>query len=259
MIAIAVFTSNLRGGVLAGYIESGLLLVMNPFYLAIDSLLDKAHHTWNRYIFLMDVQDTNIRLNQELDQKEFQLNLVREKALSADKYRKLLEFPEFKEYRYLFADVVRKGSHSWETVLIINLGERDGIQNGYGVAADNGVIGQVVSTAPRMAKVLSILHPQSGVAGKSRQTGISGVVSGNGDGTCTFKYAHRFDRVLLGEKIITSGLDGMFPAGIPIGYVTRIEKHPEEIFQNVELQPGINLLKIEHAMVFIRHSIEVPS
>jgi len=257
LIAIAVFTSNLRGGMLANYIESGLLIMMNPFYIAVNSMLDKANHLWNRYVFLANVEEINIHLQEEIDQKNFQLNLFREKALSVKKYRNLLEFPEYPEYRYLLADIVRKGSHSWETVLIINLGEVDGLETGYGVASPDGVIGQIVSISPRMAKVLSVLHPQSGIAGKSQQTEISGVVSGQGDGTCIFKYAHRFDRVLMGERIITSGLDGMFPAGIPIGYVTRIEKNPEDIFQKVQLEPSINLLKIEHVMVFIRHSIEV--
>ncbi len=80
---------------------------------------------------------------------------------------------------------------------------------------------------------------------------VQGVVSGSGKGTCTMRFISRFDPVELGETVVTSGLDGAFPKGIPIGKVSGIEKDNNEIFQTLEIETDVNLNTVEEVIVFI--------
>jgi rod shape-determining protein MreC len=256
LAALAIFTSNLRGGEVARRIESVVLSIMSPFYSSIDWTADTVSNVWTHYIYLIDVQEENLRITEELSRSQAELTNIREHLAASDRYQHLLKQPFETERKRLLAKVVRRGKQTWNSVLIIGAGKLDGVQPFMGVTSLSGVVGQAVRIAPRISKVITLLHPQSGIAVILQKSRISGIVTGSGTGTCAMKFASRFDRIILGETVLTSGLDGAFPKGVPVGQVSRIERHPGEIFQTIEITPFVDLATVEEVVLFLPDSIE---
>ena len=248
--AVALFTSNLRGGFASQKIESTLLFCMTPFFQTTHWVEEHAKSAWLRYLYLIDLKDENMKLKMELEDARSRLYSLEESAIANERYRELLQFSRRLPRGKIMGDVIRKGNGSWDTILIVSAGQLEGVQSYMGAATADGVVGQVVRTAPRSSKIITFLHPQSGIAAQLQKSRIAGIVTGTGHGTCIFKFASRFRRIVLGETVVTSGLDSVFPEGLPIGQVSKIEKFPGEIFQQVEIIPFVDLSRVEEVVLF---------
>ncbi len=260
LTALAILSTNLHGGVVAGKIESILLALLTPVYSTVDYSLDKAVMIWEQYIYLVDLKQENLILREALGDQRSREYQYQEAVSAIERYRQILDFthrdPAHFHPHKIVADVIRQSNDSWNSTMLVNAGDIHGVQSAMGVATVDGVLGQVVRVGHNISKILSLQHPEAGVAARLETSGILGIVSGIGHRTCIFKFGSRFDRVILGELAVTSGLDGAFPKGIPIGRVSRIEKTPEEIFQKVEIIPLVDASSVEEVIIFLKEPIE---
>ncbi len=208
-------------------------------------------------MYLVGVQDENTLLRKNLNETRGKMAELANDAESARRYRDILGFTREFPARKLMADVVRSTSDTWNSTLLVDAGTRRGVQVAMGVASVDGVFGQVISVSPGISKIQSILHPDTGVSAILQKSRVQGVVSGTGRDTCHMKFSSRFDRIVLGEMAVTSGLDGAFPPNIPIGRVSRIEKGPGEIFQMIEIIPLVETATVEEVMIFFTESLEI--
>jgi rod shape-determining protein MreC len=256
LASIAVFTSNLRGGEISTRLETGILFLMTPYYNSIDFVVEKTILIWQNYIYLVNLRDESDRLETELVKARSDISELREQLLASDRLSELLQLFPDPPGRRIMADVIRRSQPTWDSVFFVNAGTLDGAAPFMGVACADGVVGQVVEVSPRVSKIITLLHPHSGIAALLQQSRVSGVVSGTGSGVCSLKFASRFDRVILGETVITSGLDNAFPKGLPIGQVNRIERLPGDLFQRVEIIPFVDLPSVEEVVIFLPSSSE---
>jgi rod shape-determining protein MreC len=256
LAALSILTSNLRGGFLANYVESSLMTVLSPMNIALDWCIESSISFFHHYIMLVDLREENEKLIDELENSHRQEVLLEEYSILTNRYRELLGFTETFHHQTLMADVVQKHLDSWNTVFTINAGSYHGIHPAMGVINKKGVIGQVTLTAPLTSKVISIMNPQCGVAAIMQQSRISGIVTGSGQGDCIMKYASHFDRIVLGETVLTSGFDDVFEKNIPIGQVSRIEKIPGEIFQRIQIIPFVDFSEVENVILILPRNPE---
>ncbi len=251
LAALSLYTANLRGGVVAERLESIVLSIMAPYYNTVNYIGESASRVWKNYFALINLRKQNDIMETELTKSRCEVSELRERLSTIERYNKLYcVFPEHTSRR-IIAAVIRRNRPTWDTVFMINVGELDGVKKFTGVASSGGVVGQVVETGPHISKIITLAHPRSGIAALLQKSRVSGIVTGTGTGKCTLKFAGRFDRVILGETVITSGLDGAFPKGLPIGRVSRIEKSPGEIFQKIEIIPFVDLPTVEEVVVFL--------
>ena len=110
-------------------------------------------------------------------------------------------------------------------------------------------MGRITDVASNASKVLLITDINSSVDALVQRTRTRGIVEGKGSGLCELKYVSSSDDIRPGDLVVTSGLCGTFPKGLPIGKVDRVEKDPVGLFQYVELSPSVNLNKLEEASV----------
>ncbi|MBN1355156.1 rod shape-determining protein MreC [bacterium] len=258
LAALSIFTSNLRGGEAARVIESIILSFMTPLYTSVDWVADYAVAVWTEYFYLVDLRRENTFLNNKLVELEIENIQLQEKLDEIRRLRMIFDMPEGTVHRRLPAGVVRRAQQTWNTVLIVNVGSLDGIRPYMGIASSNGVVGQVVRVAPRASKSITVLHPKAGISVILQKSRISGIVSGSGSGSCILKFISRFDRVVLGESVLTSGLDGAFPKGLPVGQVCRIERNPGEIFQKIEIMPFVDLATLENVVLYLPEAEVIP-
>jgi len=121
------------------------------------------------------------------------------------------------------------------------------------VVAKDGVVGQVIEAAPRTAKVLLIIDRNSAVDVMLQGRRTRAVMEGIGRrDTCILKYVPRTETVERGDRVITSGLGGIYPKGLLVGDVTGVWKEGYGLFQKVEIAPQVDFDRLEEVLVVRR-------
>src|SRR5579875_3706119 len=150
------------------------------------------------------------------------------------------------------AHVIGRDAGTLSRTLVIDRGERDGVTKGAAVLAPSGIVGHVFLAA----RVLLITDHNSGVDAVVQRTRARGIVEGQVDGGCVLKFVKRTEDVQVGDLVVTSGVDGIFPKGLPVGRVTAVDKRGQGLFQAVEVTPAVDPGALEEVLV-TRGPVEV--
>ena len=193
------------------------------FYGATDSATDIVNNPSKADLILenQDLKDEVARLEGEL--KDYNTIYQENK-----RYKELLGFTQTLEnVTYITTSITEKSTGDWFDEFTIAAGKDQGIQNGMVVYTTGGLVGRVVYTGANSAKVMAIIHDDSGVPALMERTRENGVVkpakNAKGDILQVFYLPAEAD-VQPGDKVITSGIGGVFPKGIVIGTVTEVSE-----------------------------------
>ena len=152
------------------------------------------------------------------------------------------------------ATVIGYDPSSWQRAIIVDKGSNDGAAPGMAVVSGSGLVGQITSVGRRSARVLLISDPLSGVDALIQGNRARGIVEGDGNGGCVWKFVLREEEVKIGDRVISSGLDGVFPRGLLIGIVTGVSSRPDSMFHDITLQPSVVMDKVESVIVVTEKS-----
>ena len=168
--------------------------------------------------------------------------------------RKLLNFKEKSVYPLTVAGVVGHDPSNLSSIIIIDKGKRQGIVGGCAVITNGGLVGRVVQAGSQTSKVLLINDINSGVAALIQRSRQKGLVSGTLARGVTLQYLLPDADIQISDLVITSGLSGLYPKGILIGKVIKIQEEVSrgEIF--AVIQPSANLTKLEEVLVVLATS-----
>ncbi len=204
---------------------------------------------WRTYIDLVDVRAENEILRRRVAELEHQ-NLRIAEILETD--RRLAELLKFRT-NFLgdaqAAMVIARDPFPAFGTVTISKGEADGVRKGMAVVSPQGVVGRILTTSAHSARVLLITDHNSGVDALVQRTRARGIVEGSLDGRCSMKYLKREEDVTVGDRIITSGLDGVFPKGLLIGEVTHVTRGTRGLLQVAEIRPAARLETLEEVLV----------
>jgi rod shape-determining protein MreC len=123
------------------------------------------------------------------------------------------------------------------------------VRKGMAVVTPLGAVGQVVAVTARTAKVLLLADPNNGVDVLVQRTRTRGIVSGSLDNGTILKYVKRSEDIQEGDRLVTSGFDGVFPKGIVVGTVIKVRKQTLGLFQHIEVMPAVNLARTEEVLI----------
>jgi rod shape-determining protein MreC len=225
------------------------LEVMQPLQVGVTALTQGTRKMLGQYRDLLSVHQTNKVLRARLESLEQMQERLVELELSNQRLELLLGLRAQSSGTPIAARVIGRNPGTWTHTAVLDKGERHGIQKGMAVLTPAGVVGQVVSVGPHASHLLLISAANSGVDALVQRSRVSGIVSGAIVGNCRLKYVQRDSDVEVGDVIITSGLDGVFPKGQQIGRVTRVATRDDEMFQDVEVVLSAELAKIEEVLV----------
>ena len=255
--AVLLIAANLVILYIAGsrYPSHGLgriaLFFVAPFQEAVSDAIGFSRGTWNNYFALVSTARENTRLKARLNQAIARNSQWREVELSNIRLRQLLDFKTAIISQSVAAEIVGRDPSSWYQAVIINKGSSDGIRKGLPVVVPEGIAGQVTDVTAHYAKVMLIIDRNSAVDALVQRTRARGIIKGETSGRCLFKYVVRKEEVAVGDKIVASGLDGVFPKGMAIGDVTGVVKRTSEIFQEVTVTPHVDFEKLEEVLVVL--------
>lgn len=249
LIALSLISLRARQQKGIAFLDALLLEVCSPFQKASTLVIQTVHQTFQQYLFLVHLQRENEMLRQRVAELQKENHLKEEALLANERLRNLLQFKEKFSTSIVAAEVIGQDPSAWFKSVTINKGERDGIRKGMAVISPDGVVGQILKTAPHYATVLLITDYSSAIDSIVQRTRARAIVEGGGENRCQLKYLLRTEEVNAGDVIMTSGLAGNFPKGLLIGEIRKVEKKGRGIFQYAELVPSVDLTKLEELLV----------
>ena len=126
------------------------------------------------------------------------------------------------------------------------------------VVIPEGITGLITEVSPSYSKVLLIIDQNSAVDALGQSTRARGIISGDPEGKCAFNYVLRKHDIQIGEIVVSSGLDGVFPKGLRIGAVSEVLKPSAGIFQKVVVTPFVDFEKLEEVLVILDSPTRAP-
>ncbi|MEA3435544.1 MAG: rod shape-determining protein MreC [Thermodesulfobacteriota bacterium] len=223
-----------------------------PMQEAVTDSVNFAKGIWNHYFYLVSAAQENDNLKKKLSSAVAKNSQYNEVELSNQRLRNLLNFKETTTSKILAAEVISVDPSSWFKAVIIDKGSSDGVERGLPVVIRQGIAGQVVEVSSRYSKIMLIIDRNSSVDALVQRTRARGIIKGEATaGGCLFKYVLRKDDVRVGDTIVASGLDGVFPKGLPIGDVKEVVRRNSGVFQEVRVVPYIDFEKLEEVLVIL--------
>jgi len=163
-------------------------------------------------------------------------------------FRELLELRSRIHYPSRVARIVANESLGPQRTLLVSLGSSDGITLDMPVLAPHGVVGRVIALAPHTAKVQLITDAGSGTAVTVARTRLQGLVSGRGGDTLLLRYIPKLEDVRPGDRLVTSCLDRIYPAGFPLGTVLRVAAGSGPM-KEIEVFPAVDASRLEEVLL----------
>ena len=234
----------------------GALVIVSPFQKQFTAFFDSVKDTWNQYFFLVSTAKENQRLKKALGQSLEQLNRYSETEIANDRLRHLLGFEKEIPRPMIAAQVVGKDPSAWSKTIIVDKGTRDSVRQGAPVVIPEGIVGVVVEASARYAKVLLLTDPNSAVDALVQQTRARGIVKGGGADYCVFDYVLRKHEISVGDMVVSSGLDGVFPKGFRVGRISEIVRQNAGIFQKVSVTPYVDFEILEEVFIISEPAYE---
>jgi len=219
----------------------------------------KVRGVWDHYFALQGTTRQNEALRAENDSLKLRISELESKASEADRLGALLTFKQAHEkVPMLMARVIGASAGTASRTVEIDRGERDGVRRNMGVITPDGAVGKIIEVYRDNAQVLLLTDKDGGAGAMLLESRSQGPVKGNGDPTLSMNYVATDEKVNVGDKVVTSGMDKIFPRDIPVGIV--IEARPGTTFKQIKVKPAANLERLEEVIVLLtQEPVEFPS
>lgn len=206
---------------------------------------------WTNYTSLINVREENKRLRDELQKYKATNNEYREAVATNVRLAKLLKRKESLPSPTLTAQIIGKDPSQWFKTITIDRGSSDGVLKGMPAVTVEGVVGQVMNTSPHYAKILLATDPNSAIEALIQKTRVQGIIKGTGT-TYNMHYVLKNSDVKEGDHIVTSGIGGIFPKGLPIGTVANVTKTRRGMFQKISITPSTDFSQLEYLIIVMK-------
>ncbi|HEY4706361.1 MAG TPA: rod shape-determining protein MreC [Thermodesulfobacteriota bacterium] len=213
------------------------------------SVEDAAKDVWSDYIALMGVKEENDSLTKTVLALREENNRLKEEIRLNERLRSLVDYRESLPYYTTGAAIIGFNMERWTRTIVVDKGADAGIMKDRAVIAPQGIVGRTLDVQGSTTRVLLATDLRSNIDVIVERTRVKGVVEGNGTDGLILKYVRQVDDVQVGDQVMTSGLSGVFPKGLVVGEVTKIEKGGDNFFKHVEVRPSMDIGKIEEVLV----------
>jgi rod shape-determining protein MreC len=235
------------------------IAVVAPLQEMISGATRHLRDIWEHYFFLIHVADENEALRYKAQHVAALEHRHEELRQANTRLRQLLALSEDLDQPAFAAQVVGKDPSPWFQTVLVDKGRDDGVEIGHPVINPSGIVGLVVEVTGHYAKVMLITDPNSAVDALVQKSRARGIIKGGTSGFCVLNYVLRKYDLTVGDTVITSGMDGVFPKGLPIGQVAEVTKKEAGIFQDVTIAPYVDFERLEEVLIVPTHKSANPS
>ena len=200
---------------------------------------------------LIGIKRQNLDLQKENAELRAKLAALTELKIKYDHLAKQLDFKQNSSMELLAAKVIGRDLAADHYSIRINRGYQHGLRRLQGVITVEGVVGYILKIDRMSSQVLVLTDPLSSMDAIVQRTRARGLVSGKNSTSARLRYLERAEDVSPGDMIVTSGLQGYFPKGFPIGRITNVKKTPYGISQEAEVVPIVSPANLEEVFVIL--------
>lgn len=250
VILISAQVNTRRGVPVLQVITFGLFAEVQRMSSA---MVSSVRGSWTNYVSLRDVNAENEALKRQL--AEAQVQLQEQRAL-AERSRGLLATLGLRDrsnLKTLAAEVIGAGATTDFKTVTIDKGTNDGVRADLAVMAPAGVVGRVVVSSARAAKVQLLVDRNAAAGVLIERSRSQGVAIGAGDGLLRMEYVSEVADVVVGDTVVTSGIDGIYPKGYMVGKVEAVEKSGNN-YKQILVRPAVDFSSVEEVLVVLTHT-----
>lgn len=233
----------------APFIGRHVLALTAQIQKGISYIFDGFGNAMKRIKNISEIEVENKRLLFEVERLREENRRLQEMGLVNEKLREMLGFKKSLPFKTLATKVIGRDPTNWYKTIMIDRGESDGVTKDMGVIVPSGVVGRIIKSGPNFSQVLIITDINSATAVLIERTRNEGILEGRSSSPARIKYIPLLSDTKVGDLVLTSGLAGGFPKDLMVGRVSRIEKRPSELFQDVEMIPAVDFNRIEEVFV----------
>jgi rod shape-determining protein MreC len=249
LLSLYIVSAAARGQLKSDPIGPVLMWMFRPLQMAVQQATGWVQELNDSYLTIAAYKADNERLRKRIQSLEIERNQWLEAEATNRRLQQLLDFRSHLPAGSVTASVIANSASTWFQSCLLDKGSDDRVRKGMAVVTPLGVVGQVVSVTPKSAKVLLITDPNSGVDVLVQRTRARGIVSGSLENGPILKYVKRSEDIQVGDRLITSGLDGIFPKGVMVGTIIKVRKQNLGLFQYIEVLPAVSSTRVEEVMV----------
>lgn len=203
------------------------------------------------YINLIGIKKENSSLKNQNAELKAQLTSLTELKLENERLNSLFAFKQKSKMELLGAKVVGRDLAPDHATVLIDRGSADGLKAGQAVITIEGSVGHIFRTTNGTAQVMLLTDRYSVVDGIVQRSRARGIVEGKSSDSCSLRYTNKSEDVQVGDLIVTSGLDNIFPKGLPVAIVDNVEKKPYSVNLEVSLRPVVDPNKLEEVFIIL--------
>lgn len=252
ILFLSMYTWNKNTHVLDDFSTDVGLELTGGVITPIRYVQDKVTAVWKRYVYLVDVNEKNAQLEARVRDLEVRLLAHKEDMAELARLRELLQLPIDESWTPVGARVLagHLGPNSLLDSITINRGYATGARPGTPIVTHKGLIGRVLRASPHTATALLLTNPGSRIAIFTQESRTAGILTGEGTNkNLAVRYMQRDTKAKPGEILITSGLDGKYPKGIPVARVISVAPSNYTEFMTIYAEPLVDMQHIEEVML----------
>lgn len=234
--------------------RSWVVALLSPAERAVHATSSFVRNTWGNYLDLRHTRQQNLDLRHQLDTLRLEQASVAEDALEGQRLQSLLAFQQHYISGTVAAQVIGTSGTDLSRVLYLDKGAADGLKPDMAVITPDGIVGKIrdvfPTAAPHVAQLLLINDQTSGAGVLFARTRVRAVLRGTTAGYLEVGNLTQDDRIKPGEQVLTSGGDGIFPRGLPVGTIESITPDLEhQPYTAIRIRPAANLTRLEEVLI----------
>ncbi len=248
-----------------------VMQAFSPFVRLSAGTSQKVRDTWFGYFNLVDARAKNRRTMDQYDRQALELSLLRERLRAYERSEALHQFleglnlPGEEDLLQSIHPALVIANNHWDEqsrILLLNRGSSAGLKRNMPVITSDGVVGKTMTCTTLVSTVLLATDVNSGISARVARSRVWGILTGGGqlaDGrpALTMQHISSLDDVAEGDLVITSGLDGIYPAGLVLGTVVLVDEGPG-LSKQVGVAPAVEMSRLEEVLVLVREE-QLPS
>lgn len=247
-----IFSLNFRLPDRMDFIQRFVVETVGPIVKQVGGVSSSLEDLVKEYVWLRNAREENEQLRQDLARLEQKITDYHEAYVENLRLRRLLDFKSTLQAETVATQVVMHDLTGWFQTIIVDKGTADGIAPDMPVLNDEGVVGRTLDVSTHYSRVLLVTDPLSSVDAIIQRNRVRGILGGKDANTCVLKYVRGNVDVQMGDLVLSSGKDGVYPKGIRLGTVQAIFKDPVDLFQRIEIKPQVRLSALEEVLIVKR-------
>ena len=234
-----------------GFLRKMALEIVVSLDSVVNAPFEGLRSAWTRYIFLLGLQEENRRLKEKNARLNEESIRFREGYLESIRLKNIIKLSDNLSLPKITAKVVGRNPSSIFKMILINRGTAHGLRAGLPVIAVSGVVGRILETSWNASRVLLIIDENSNIDALLQENRVQGMLQGASSAGCNLKYVAKTAEVKAGDIVVSSGVDGIFPKGLPLGVVRSASKKDADLFQKVNVAPFVDPAVVEEVIVIM--------